>query len=74
MLISFKDWIAMKRHAKGMLKILQEDILSDDGFPDTFKKDEMLAYLKKQNASDRFTKAFCISYDNYKRNVIDKFF
>lgn len=73
-MISFKDWIAMKRRAKGMLKKLQEDILSDDGFPDTFKKDEMLAYLKKQNASDRFTREFCISYDNYRRKVLEKYF
>ena len=73
MLISYKDWIAGKHHLDGRLARVQEDILSDDGFPDTSEYDEMIAYLKKQNASGRFISTFRINYRRYKREVLDRY-
>ena len=47
MLISYKDWITGKRHFHGKSKQVQNDILDDDGIPDTIERDEMIAYLRK---------------------------
>ena len=70
-IISYKDWLAGRHRLKGIAKLLQEDILSDDGFPDTTRREEMLAYLKKQNANNRFMRSFCISYKQYRKKVLD---
>ena len=73
MLISFKDWIAGRHHVKGKTKQLQEDIVTDDSFPDSIDYDEMLAYLKSQNASYRFIKIFTDLYNGrYQRDVLDR--
>ena len=73
MIISFKDWIAGRHHVKGKTKQLQEDIVTDDSFPDSIEYDEMLAYLKSQNASFRFIKIFTDLYNGrYQRDVLDK--
>lgn len=73
MLISFKDWIAGRHHVKGKTKQLQEDILSDDSFPDSIEYEEMLAYLKTQNASFMFMKIFTDLYrGRYRIEVLDK--
>lgn len=71
MLISFKDWIAGKHHLKGRLKQIQEDVLSDDQFPDTTIKNDMISYLKKQNASSSFMSVFHKTYRKYKHEILD---
>ena len=71
--ISYKDWIAGRHHLKGDAKKLQEDILSDDQFPDSIHQDEMLQYLKQQNASDKCIRVFNILfYELYRRQVLDR--
>lgn len=73
MRISFKDWIAGRHHVKGKTKQLQEDILSDDSFPDSIEYEEMLAYLKTQNASFQFMKIFTDLYrGRYRIEVLDR--
>lgn len=72
MLISFKDWIATIRKAKGKLKQLQEDILSDDNFPDTEDFDEMLSYLKKNKASVHSITVFAGCYRQYRNRVLKR--
>ena len=70
--ISYKDWIAGRRHLKGYIKTLQEDILSDDNFPDSTHYQEMFQYLKKQKASTRFIRIFNTTfYDQYKKEILD---
>ena len=73
MLISFKDWIAGKHHLKGRLKRIQEDVLSDDQFPDTTDENDMISYLKKQNASRSILVIFCKTYGKYKREILDHY-
>ena len=73
MIISLKDWIAGRHHVKGKTKQLQEDIVTDDSFPDSIEYDEMLSYLKSQNASYRFIKIFTDLYrGRYKHEVLDR--
>lgn len=69
--ISYKDWIAGKRHLAGRHKRLQEDILSDDGFPDSLCRDEMLSYLKSHRASEKCLITFKSMYRQYEHTVLD---
>lgn len=73
MLISFKDWIAGKHHLSDRNKNLQEDILSDDGFPDTTERYEMFEYLKRQNASNKYLNAFSVNFKKYQREVLYRY-
>lgn len=69
---SYKDWIAGIRKARGRFRDLQEDILADDGFPDTEDRDEMIAYLKRNNASDLIISIFLQSYKRYYERIVNK--
>lgn len=69
---SFKDWIASIRKAEGRMKRFQEDILSDDGFPDTDNYNEMRSYLKKNNASAHIMIVFAGCYKQYSSRVLKR--
>ena len=72
-ILSYKDWIAGRHHLKGRAKQLQEDIVTDDLFPDTTSYDEMLAYLKRQNASENFIRTYHgLFFGFYKLQVLDR--
>lgn len=70
--ISYKDWIAGIRKTRGKFKDLQEDIIADDGFPDTEDREEMIAYLKRNNASGLIISIFRQSYKSYDERVLRK--
>ncbi len=72
MYISYKDWIAGIRKAQGKFKELQEDIIADDGFPDTEDREEMIAYLKRNNASGLILSIFRQSYKSYKGRILKR--
>ena len=70
--ISYKDWIAGIRKARGKFKDLQEDIIADDGFPDTEDREEMIAYLKRNNASGLIISIFLQSYRSYNERIMKR--
>lgn len=69
MFLSFKDWIASLHKTTNRLKRLQEDIVSDDNFPDTFDFEEMEKYLRSNNVSTHMYSLFVALYKEYKNRM-----
>lgn len=73
MYLSFKDWIGSIRKTSGDIKRLQEDIMSDDNFPDTYDFEEMKRYLKTNNVTAHIYHLFLMLYKEYQRRMQRKY-